>query len=310
MGKISMASRTEKGFAFSVRPRRKEGMTAGESNLFGRSKNSSPPTTPFTMASFLHRGSLLSRSSSRGLAFLRRNYHQGLLSQNTFPVGTESLLDQRRSFSSSPAPVAPFLIGWKGQGKTNTTETWRPSLLFPFQVDPKQTIVTVDSIEEAVNKINEHYSNDNRFVGGMGESDPGVGLLSLSDDIIDNQHTIINLIKKVKEERHGVPFHLYTTGLCCQGFLEDKDWKKWKKAKVVDTWQVSLYAGAPHDYEKGTGLQTMDDPHPIYGQVCGFVAEATEHGMAVETTILKEYATTGRDMANALGSRQTHIAQL
>ncbi|KAL7577640.1 hypothetical protein ACA910_015157 [Epithemia clementina (nom. ined.)] len=265
------------------------------------------------LASSIHQCALLTGSKSIG--------------DNWIQQQQQPLFDSRRFLSSLPSSTLsppPLLLGWNGpqpattsQKKKGKSKVWRPPVLFPFKVDRTNDITPVSSIEEAVEKINAHYSNDNRFVGGMGESDPGVALVSFSPsrDIIDDPESIQTLIEAVKEERHGVPFHLYTTGIPVRGYMDDQDWDVWKQVPL-ESWQVSLYAGTPPEYNQVANVPELleeeddDENYIVFGTVCGFIGGAVDSEMPVEAIVVRSQAIRGREMARDLGVRQTHIAVL
>lgn len=70
----------------------------------------------------------------------------------------------------------------------------------------------VTSVDEIVNTVNQHYDGDSthRFVGGMGESDPGVWFATMSgtEDVLveDNLGMLGEAMELCRQNRHGVPF--------------------------------------------------------------------------------------------------------
>ena len=152
-----------------------------------------------------------------------------------------------------------------------------PNLLLP----PQSSISYCRTSHEALQAIHDHYMQSH-FVGGMGESDPGVWFIGSYDP---------EVIEETKLERHGVPFGLFTNGLDPEVPTE------------LDVLQVSLYAGSPSDYAKVTGGSASD-----FGRICGFIAQASEQGVAVEAGVLKEFVGKGaRDLALSLGAQDVHI---
>jgi hypothetical protein len=166
--------------------------------------------------------------------------------------------------------------------------------------DPTANIVSTS--DEVLERVNQHYEKSHNFVGGMGESDPGVWFATTphsSQDGLDFLPLIQKSIALVKQERHGVPFGLYTTGISSSSSLVVP-----LTELGLGTLQVSLFAGSPLDYAAATGLSDKG----AFGKVCGFVADAAEQGIAVEVGVLKKYATTGaRDLAHSLGARHVHV---
>lgn len=141
--------------------------------------------------------------------------------------------------------------------------------------------------------VNEHYESSH-FVGGMGESDPGVWFAGVGEDALAMASLVQETIELVQIERHGVPFGLYTSGLITPDMA---------LAEIgLDILQVSLFAATPADYQAATGHSPK-----AFGQVCGFVSEAAEQGLAVEVGVLAKHAPAARDLALALGARNVHV---
>jgi hypothetical protein len=181
--------------------------------------------------------------------------------------------------------------------------------------------VLVVTAEDALDRVNAHYGADDsgredssssdyqQFVGGMGESDPGVWFAAASGtsqgDALAQAELIAEAIHAVKEVRHGVPIGVYTTG-----WISDADdltvpWADLLRG-VVDCLQVSLHASTPQQYHKSTGLTDPGEATKAFGTVCGFIAEAVEQGFPVEAWVRSEFAGPSRDLALSLGARQVH----
>lgn len=160
----------------------------------------------------------------------------------------------------------------------------------------------VESIDEVVEVVNRRY-NSKHFVGGMGEGDPGVWFAPASDtvDLLADSKTLELLgtsMERCRQERHGVPFNVYTSGINVDPAAVAA--LKW------DSVQVSLWAATPADYAKCTGRHGPDDSN-LFGAVCGFIAEASDLGLPVEVSVLKQYAGPARDLASSLGARHVHV---
>jgi len=146
---------------------------------------------------------------------------------------------------------------------------------------------TVDSVESFLAKVNEHYSQG-WFVGGMGESDPGVWIVAAKgSEALNEVDFLRDAMQAVQEERHGVPFTIYTSGVC--------DVPDSLKA----TLNVSLWTSRPDRYKEMTG-------HDYFGEVCGFIASATEQGASVEVSVLPSELAGARDLAMSLGAQDVH----
>ena len=198
-----------------------------------------------------------------------------------------------RFFSSSTKPEPLFL--WLGdEGGKEKGVPVSKKLLLPV---PHATSPTVKTPEDVVSLVNVHYDKSH-FVGGMGEEDPGVWFATVagaSRDTLEWSDLIQQAIEQVKEQRHGIPFGVYTTGLL------DTSAVPWNDLDL-DTLQVSLFAASPKDYAQASG-----ESEKAFGQICGFIAEAVEQGMAVEVGVLPQHAESARSLAMSLGARHVHI---
>jgi len=201
-----------------------------------------------------------------------------------------SILPKQRAFQSTAVvsePPSPLFL-WLGA----EASCERRKLLLPVV----RNIITVQTSSDIVELVNEHYENEKYFVGGMGEGDPGVWFAAVGDkneDTLDYAPLIQESIQLVKQERHGVPFGLYTTGVV-------QDLKVPLSEIGVDSIQVSLFASSPTEYKEATGSDA-------FGQVCGFIADASEQGVSVEVGVLKKYASSARELATSLGARHVHV---
>lgn len=202
---------------------------------------------------------------------------------------------RRWSSSDAPQPVIILLGG-------GDSSVWRPPLLLPHKINPQ--VNAASSVDEAIEKIHHHYSLESNFVGGMGESDPGVLLAASEGDILDISESAIKLMESVKAERHGVPFLLATTGIPSENGAVD--WDTWS-GKPMESWLVSLYAASPPAYKVETGGDASSAK--AFGQVCEFLINANEQGIAVEATVTPPQAAAGRELALSLGARQVHVVE-
>lgn len=217
------------------------------------------------------------------------------LSTRKLRVGVHQL----RCFSDSSEPQPLFLwLGKEGSSTTTTTSEQHATnkLLLPVSPPSEPTVFTP---EDVLASVNAYYESDQNFVGGMGESDPGVRFATTgggADDTLDYAALVQESIALVKQERHGVPFSLYTSGIPSQELAVPL-------AELgLESLQVSLFCASPPDYCKATGRDAA-----AFGKVCGFIADAAEQGIAVEVGILSAYASGAHDLALALGARHVHV---
>lgn len=206
---------------------------------------------------------------------------------------------QRWSSSSTPAAGQQPLFLWLG-GEDNDTVTTAPRRRLLLPVTPPTNPTWITNPTQVQELVNQHYESDAHFVGGMGESDPGVWFATTattaSTDVLDHAADILQPgIAAVKEERHGVPFGVYTTGIVS---VHDIPWNE----IGLSCMQVSLFAGSPDRYKAATGLDAAQ-----FGQVCGFIADAAEQGIAVEVGVLSSDVGPASDLARSLGAQQVHV---
>ena len=208
----------------------------------------------------------------------------------------QSHIWKQRVFQSTASEEAHLpLFLWLGDDPLDAS-TSKQKLLLP--VMPSFDEPSVQTSSDIVQLVNEHYEKEQQFVGGMGEGDPGVWFAAVggSKDTLDYAPLIQESIQLVKQERHGVPFGLYTSGVLTEEV-------KVPLSEIgVDSIQVSLFAGSPPEYKDATGSSAA-----TFGQVCGFIADASEQGVAVEVGVLKKYASSARELATSLGARHVHI---
>ena len=176
------------------------------------------------------------------------------------------------------------------------------------------TMQVVQSVDDIVAAVNQHYSIDHhhkdrddgdddapqppartQFVGGMGEQDLGVYFVSLPSgedssyqDLLHHTETIELLrdgIEHVKAIRHGVPFGLYTSGLLREPPNEDHDLSFLKELNL-DVLEVSLFGwdssgsgGHPaeryHQFLTST-VGRKDAQKDDLQHICQFITSAVE----------------------------------
>jgi hypothetical protein len=158
-----------------------------------------------------------------------------------------------------------------------------------------------DGVTAIINEIEEHYSLDNskQFVGGMGENDGGVWLISEDIDVTDTlefSEDISEITSQVKQSRHGIKFGLYSSGL-----TKDPDIATSLPSMGVSNIRVSLMASNPDSYGKLTGMNSSDATK-AFAHVCGFIAVAAESGFKVTAAVSDTQQASASDLAKALGA--------
>jgi hypothetical protein len=248
--------------------------------------------------------------------------------------------DAAAAVASHDGPLPLFLVLKNAQTKETTNTSVvpvprRPKLLLPplaaLAAAASATTTTTNSavvstIQDVLDAVNQHYGdsnkdNGNNFVGGMGESDPGVFFIvpntehhggddKNNDDPLEHAELVTESILAVKEQRHGVPFGLYTTGIV--SILDDDI--VMSCLKRLNTLHVSLYAASPPDYSKSTGLWKMPDAQQAFGRACSFLAMVGENrglkltlAVGLSKTLSSSSAKAGRDLAMSLGAQEVHF---
>lgn len=154
-------------------------------------------------------------------------------------------------------------------------------------------------------EIENRYSLDDKehesrqFVGGMGESDGGVWFSSDGKiDTLAYWKEIRNIIEIAKEHRHGIPFGIYTSG------LTDVDPIQLKEEELkISSITVSLLSHSPSSYGSVAGIDDLSTAQRKFGQVCNFIASASEVGFPVTAAVAGgKHSSGGTELAKALGA--------
>lgn len=212
-------------------------------------------------------------------------------------LGSARLIPRHLKRWSSSEAVPLFVWLGDDDSSDSSDHSGPTKLLLPIR-RPKSHI-TCKNPNGVIDLVHQHYQTEHQFVGGMGESDLGVWFASISPkkDTLEFDVLLQESIQAIKEERHGVPFGAYTSGLV----MEPPHIPMTEIG--LDCILVSLWAGNPVTYQQKTGLDAR-----VFGQVCGFIANAAEQGIAVEVGISAS-ADVGaaRDLAISLGAREVHV---
>lgn len=161
--------------------------------------------------------------------------------------------------------------------------------------------------ESVVSQIEKHYSieNSGQFVGGMGENDDGVWISAISTvDTLDYWEVIADIVKEVKEQRHGVPFGVYTSGI-----LKDPEIATRLKSDIgLSSVEVSLLSDNPEGYASIRGIKDMTKAQEDFGKVCNFIVTAAESGFPVVAALAGgKNARGGAELAKSLGAVDTVV---
>lgn len=170
-------------------------------------------------------------------------------------------------------------------------------------IHPTEDSITVSSPQDVSEAVENHYSlsaDSQQFVGGMGESDPGIWFACSTTDPLHHWRLIQESIRTVKESRHGIPFGVYTSGVDLPKDLPPL------AEMGLDRVQVALLAANPKDYAGATGMSDAE-AQKCFGQVCGFCVTVAETGFPLEVAVLQSYASTARDLAVSLGAIDVHV---
>mmetsp|Transcript_5876 Transcript_5876/g.8296 ORF Transcript_5876/g.8296 Transcript_5876/m.8296 type:complete len:292 (-) Transcript_5876:30-905(-) len=162
-----------------------------------------------------------------------------------------------------------------------------------------------DMVSFIAAEIENRYSLDEKehesrqFVGGMGESDGGVWFSSDGKiDTLAYWKEIRNIIEVAKEHRHGIPFGIYTSGLTNVDPIQLKE-EELNISSII----VSLLSHSPNSYGSVAGIDDLSTAQRKFGQVCNFIASASEVGFPVTAAIAGgKHSSAGTELAKALGA--------
>jgi hypothetical protein len=192
-----------------------------------------------------------------------------------------------------------FFISTTAKDNTMKSHMLPSSLL---KTDMKNIDVKEENgVAVIVNEIEKYYSLDNskQFVGGMGETDGGVWLVSEDLDTIDTlefSEDISEITSQVKQSRHGIKFGLYSSGL-----TKNTDIATSLPSIGISNIKVSLMGSNPDSYGTLTGMKPSDATN-AFAQVCGFIALTAESGFHVTVAVSDTQKTQASDLAKALGA--------
>mmetsp|Transcript_665 Transcript_665/g.1049 ORF Transcript_665/g.1049 Transcript_665/m.1049 type:complete len:249 (+) Transcript_665:117-863(+) len=177
----------------------------------------------------------------------------------------------------------------------------RPYILTPSMPSVREINeleISEGLIDAIASSIEEHYAieNSEQFVGGMGENDGGVWISSdTSVDTLYYWEDIRDIIEHVKQNRHGIPFGVFTSGI-----TEDMEIASNLKGIGLSTIQVSLISSNPESYAAIRGIKDLAKAQSDFGQVCNFIATAAESGFPVIAAVVGKHG--GAELAKALGA--------
>ena len=195
------------------------------------------------------------------------------------------------STDAAPSPLYLWLPAAASEAGSSNKILLPPEIIRP-------DVPNVSTESDILEQVNAHYSTSH-FVGGMGEEDPGVWIgtttTDTGGDVLEQAELLGAALEQCKMERHGVPFHILTSGTVLAPSIPLSE-------LGLSTVQVSLFAASPPDYAKATGQDAS-----LFQQVCGFIAVAAEEGIAVEAAVLSDHAGPARDLALSLGAQQVHV---
>ena len=206
-----------------------------------------------------------------------------------------------------PSPLRAWLQLEQSGDDPNLPLTSRLLVPSSFHLNSQEECKIISSSEELVNVVNEYYDcSKEQFVGGMGESDPGVALLGYHGDalraLLNENGWLSQALPEIQRQRHGVPLHLYTNGLGLDICQHHSD-----VLGMISTLQVSLWAASPPDYVKSLKEANVAAKASEFGQICNTIATVVEMGVAVHLSVLPPFRAAAHDLAPALGAREVHV---
>mmetsp|Transcript_3651 Transcript_3651/g.4486 ORF Transcript_3651/g.4486 Transcript_3651/m.4486 type:complete len:341 (+) Transcript_3651:191-1213(+) len=251
------------------------------------------------------------------------------------PVVSSNTITRIQSFKRDEDGSLHFIISSKGSNVngdenenkgTIPTKIFSPALFLSKESDsdgvgtdidtkeynPLSSSIRDEVIDDISAAVESHYTLDDRdqFVGGMGENDGGVwfvvdGSSSNGDeyeycDTLDYWEHIRDVISSIKQNRHGIPFGIYTSGL-----VKDQDIANDLKGSIgISSLQVTLGSGDPISYGQVVGLDGKGSQvNSAFGDVCNFIVSGAESGFPVTVSVAGgKHAGPGSELAKALGA--------
>ena len=207
--------------------------------------------------------------------------------------------------------------------ESSSSPSLSPFILSPYdsESDPIGKVVIdanssssesyLEVTESIAARIEAHYAleNDgNQFVGGMGENDGGVWFVSSKGDYwdtLDHWQLIRDVVHKVRQNRHGIPFGLLTSG---RTQTPEPDYASAELATKLryeiglSSAEVTLGTGDPVSYGQLSGLKG-EEANRAFGEVCNFIVLAAESGFPVRVAVAGGvHAGPGQSLAKACGA--------
>lgn len=266
-----------------------------------------------------HSKSWVPRQKSTSTAFphTKHHYHSsGILSS--------SAISRIQSFKNDKDDALHFIISSDESSESNPTKIFSPALFLPkdgidvtegkeYNIeDPSSSSLSVrdEMITDISAIVESHYTldNGNQFVGGMGENDGGVWFVADCnsstcsgdgcDDTLDYWEHIRDVISSIKQNRHGIPFGIYTSGI-----IKDKDIANDLKGNLgISSVQVTLGSGDPVSYGQVVGIEGSS-ANSAFGEVCNFIVSSAESGFPVTAAVAGgKHTGPGSELAKALGA--------
>jgi len=248
-------------------------------------------TTSTTTTRYFNSSQTLSNSTTPKISKIKSYEHNNAL--HFIISSNEDKKDQKKSIILSPSFFAD--------------EEEKDVVLESIDDDSSQDVV----LESISSRIEARYGLDNQaqFVGGMGENDGGVWFVAdtLDDfDTLDYWEQIRDVIRNVKENRHGIPFGLYTSGI-----IDNKELASDFKGSIgISSIQVTLGAADPKSYGDIISInhENKSLSNAMFGEVCNFIVLSSESGFPVTAALAGgKHAAPGNELAKALGAIDTVV---
>ena len=110
----------------------------------------------------------------------------------------------------------------------------------------------------------------------------------------------VDVIQEIKQNRHGIPFGIYTSGI-----IKNKDIisHNLKEHIGISSLQVTLGSGDPQSYSQVVCCDNGKNSNTSFGEVCNFIAQSSESGFPVVAAVAGgRHAGSGSELAKALGA--------
>jgi hypothetical protein len=243
--------------------------------------------------------------------------------ENRLILTLPSALISPKSNATLPS-IAPFILH---PPLSHKISTWDVQSLSNSEI--------IDSIIKIIERQYELRDRSDQFVGSMGENDGGVWFVAkgrkydaldhwdiiqgnfISIDILFLSHFLLltvheDITRGVKDNRHGIPFGIYTCGRSISGDESEKALLLESDLGLSGI-DVTLGAGEPSLYMTLIGCNSSDSEtvQREFSRTCNFIAAVAESGIPLSASVASgKDASSGVALGRALGASDVIVRDL